>query len=87
MLKLPEVLALPAVLSGDLWIRPAGSLGSGYAIKNGSCCLVPSPDGGRPYMTFSVKYLAGDWEAVTPSQVRFIPTRVGNTTGLVVMMR
>ena len=69
MLKLHEVLALPAVLSGDLWIRPVGSLGYGYCVAHGRCCIVPTSRGGKPYMTADVNDLAGDWEAVTPSKV------------------
>lgn len=70
MLKLHEVLALPAVLSGDLWVRPVRFPQHAYCVMNtGYLAPMPTDNGGKPFMTAYVQFLAGDWEAVTPSKV------------------
>ena len=70
MLKLHEVLALPAVLSGDLWIRPVGTTDHGYCVMyTGYLAPAPTYSDSIPFMTAYVAFLVGDWEAVTPSKV------------------
>ena len=49
VMKLHDVLALPAVASGDVWLRPVGwPQGHAYCVKDGQWCAVPGPRGAVP---------------------------------------
>lgn len=70
-MRLHEVLALPAVLSGDQWFRPVEWRGSGQAFQvRGDCTLqVPSLRGGFLSMTYGVAALRGEWAVVDAADV------------------
>jgi hypothetical protein len=55
---------------GDLWMRPVGSVGYGYALAtNGLFLLVPTARGGIPAIWPSAKEICGPWEVVSPDVV------------------
>lgn len=70
-MPLHEVLALPKVLSGELWLRPVRWKGyrQAFVLKNGQVYAVPGPRGGSLGITSYVEELAGAWEAVSADTV------------------
>ena len=70
-MKLHEVLLLPDVQSGETWFRPVSWAGlrRAYVVERGLVMAVPTSSGGIAVITAEAALLAGEWEAVSPSDV------------------
>jgi hypothetical protein len=73
--KLHEILQLPSVLSGDVWIIPKDWMPCPMAFSvrgKGSAATVvsvPSPRGGEVGISPYVSALSGEWMVVSPDTI------------------
>lgn len=69
-MKIDQVLKLPDVASGNLWIRPVGyPKRYAWCVQTGLLYLVPTATGGELGFTPNVSLLVSEWEAVTVDDV------------------